>query len=124
MPIRHMCVSGFSSEKTRYGRSALSFSFTRIFYTDIAFSLYFHPFFSIFDYIFLKIHNKMFRVGAKNPGRVGKPETHIYYFLALWGIACFSLRLVVNSVGIRWGSGVILFSLVQSSLFLALFCQN
>ena len=32
-----MCVSGFNSEKTRYGRSALSFYFTEIFYIDIAF---------------------------------------------------------------------------------------
>ena len=75
-----MRVSGFSSEKTRYGQSALSFYFTKIFYIDIAFSLHFPPLFSIFDYIFLKIHNKMFRV-RRNLGRVGKPDTHIYFFL-------------------------------------------
>ena len=35
-----MCIVGFSSEKTRYGRSALSFYFTKIFYIDIAFFHY------------------------------------------------------------------------------------
>ena len=38
-----MCVSGFSSEKTRYGRSALSFYFTKLFYIDIAFFTTFFP---------------------------------------------------------------------------------
>ena len=32
-----MCVSGFNSEKPRYGRWALSFYFTEIFYINIAF---------------------------------------------------------------------------------------
>ena len=61
-----MCVSGFSSEKNRYGLLGLSFYFTKIFYIDIAFFTTFPPFSSIFYDIFLKIHNKMFRVGAKN----------------------------------------------------------
>ena len=30
---------------------------------------------------YFTIHSKMFRVGGKNLGRVGKPETHIYFFL-------------------------------------------
>ena len=38
-----MCVSGFSSEKIRYGRSALSFYFTKIFYIDIAGFITFPP---------------------------------------------------------------------------------
>ena len=46
-------------------RSA-SFYFTQIFYIDIAFyTTPPTPIFSIFDYILLTIHNKMFRVGAK-----------------------------------------------------------
>ena len=56
-----MCVSGFSSEKTRYGLSAISFYFIEIFHMEIAFFT-FPPIFSIFDNIF---HNKMLRVGAK-----------------------------------------------------------
>ena len=59
----------FSSEKKKLGmvgRSALPFNFTEIFYIDIAYPLHSFPFFSIFDYIFLKFHNKMFRVGTKN----------------------------------------------------------
>ena len=60
-----MCVSGFSSEKPRYGRPALSFYCIKIFYIEIAFSLHFPPFSSMFDNTLLTIHNKMFRVGAK-----------------------------------------------------------
>ena len=57
-----MCVTGFSSEKNRYGWAALSLYFAKLFNIDIAFFLlHFPPFLRIF----LKIHNKMFRVGAK-----------------------------------------------------------
>ena len=59
-----MCVSGFSSEKTRYGPSALSFYFIEIFYMNICiFSTFPNPtphsppFFSIFDNILLTISN-------------------------------------------------------------------
>ena len=65
-PKTYMRVSGFSSEKARYGRSALSFYFIETFYIEIAVFTTFSPspFVSIFDSILLKIHNKMFRVGA------------------------------------------------------------
>ena len=76
-----MCVSGFSSEKTRYGQSALSFFFSKIFYIDIAFFTTFSPIFSIFDYIFLKIHNKMFRVGAKTKAGSGNLK---YSYIFFW----------------------------------------
>ena len=36
----NLCVSGFSSGKTRYGRSPLLFYFTKLFYIDIAFSTF------------------------------------------------------------------------------------
>ena len=42
---KHMCVSGFSSGKTRYGRSALSLYFVKIFYIKIAFFNTFSPIF-------------------------------------------------------------------------------
>ena len=66
-PKKCMCVSGFSSENPRYVRSALSFYFTKIFYIDniLHFSLKFPPFFSTFDYIVFRIHNRMLRVRAK-----------------------------------------------------------
>ena len=60
-----MCVSGFSSEKARYGRLALSFYFIKIFYIEIEFITTFPTISSKFDNILLTIHNKMFRVGAK-----------------------------------------------------------
>ena len=66
---KKMHVSGLSSEKTRYGWLALSFYFIDIFYIESAFIT---TFFSIFDNILLTIHSKMLRVG--------KRETHIYFF--------------------------------------------
>ena len=66
---KKMHVSDFSFEKTRYGWLALSFYFIDIFYMESAFIT---TFFSIFDNILLTIHSKMLRVG--------KRETHIYFF--------------------------------------------
>ena len=43
----NMCVSAFSFEQTRYGRLALSFYLTEIFYIDITF---FNAFSSIFQH--------------------------------------------------------------------------
>ena len=40
-----MCVSGFSSEKTRYGGLALSFYFVELFYIEIGFAKTFSPIF-------------------------------------------------------------------------------
>ena len=51
----------FSSEKTRYGRSALTVYFIKMLYIEITFP----HFFSIFADVFPTIYNKMFRVGAK-----------------------------------------------------------
>ena len=45
MAKRNACVSGFSSDKTRYGWLALLFYFTKIFYIDITFFTTFHPIF-------------------------------------------------------------------------------
>ena len=62
----YMCVSGFSSEKTRYGRSALQFFLSKYLIWILHFFFqHFSTFSSIFDNILLTIHNKMFRVGAK-----------------------------------------------------------
>ena len=76
----------FQLQKTRCGRSALSFYFIEIFYTESAFSLNFPLFFSMFDNILPTIHNKILRVEAKTyiVGRVGNPETHIHFHLALF----------------------------------------
>ena len=60
-----MCVSGFSSEKTRYGLLALHFILSKYFTWILHFLLHFSPFSSIFDNMLLTIHNKIFRVGAK-----------------------------------------------------------
>ena len=62
---KYRCVSGFSSEKTRYGGSALTFYFMKIFYIEMQFSIHFPQFFSIFANTLHTIHNKMFRVGTK-----------------------------------------------------------
>ena len=43
--IYMLYVPGFSSEKTRYGRSALSFYFIEIFYIEIVFFTTFLPIF-------------------------------------------------------------------------------
>ena len=56
----------FSSEKTRYGRSALHFILSKYFIWILHFLLRFSSFSSIFDNILLTIHNKMFRAGAKS----------------------------------------------------------
>ena len=79
-----ICVSGFSSEKTRYGRSALYFILLKDYIEILPFSLHFPPFFTIFDYTVLKIHNKMFRVGAKTQVRsVNLKHMYTYFFFAL-----------------------------------------
>ena len=44
-PKKYMCVSGFSSEETRYGRLALPYYFVKIFYIEIAFFTTFSPIF-------------------------------------------------------------------------------
>ena len=75
----YMCISGFSTEKTRYVWSPLHFVFIELFYIEIAF---FNTFFSKFDNILLTIHNKMFRVGAKTWVGLGNLK-HTYFF---WGI--------------------------------------
>ena len=41
--LLNLCVSGFSSGKNRYGRSPLSFYFTKLFYIDIALFTIFYP---------------------------------------------------------------------------------
>ena len=64
----YMCVSGFSSEKKRYGWSALNINvyFILIFYMYIWLLSHIFPTFSIiFDYTLLILHNKMLRVSAK-----------------------------------------------------------
>ena len=81
-----MCVSGFSSEKTTYGQSALHFILSKYFIWILHFLQHFSSFASIFDNMLPTIHNKMFRVGGGgrgNLGRVRKPETHNIIFLAL-----------------------------------------
>ena len=62
--VDHMRVSGLSSEKNRYGQTALIFYFILIL-CALGFEPYSPPFFSIFDYLLLVLHNKMFRVKAK-----------------------------------------------------------
>ena len=49
------------------------------------FSLHFLPFFSTFDNIFLRINNKMFRVGAKTPGGSGNLK-HTYTCILFFGL--------------------------------------
>ena len=62
----YMCISGFSSEKTRYGRSALQFILSKYFvWILLIFFKHFSSFSSIFDKILLTIHNEMFGVAAK-----------------------------------------------------------
>ena len=77
---KYMCVSGFSSEKTRYARRYVSF-YQNILYRKCIFHFIFRHFFSIFDNILLTIHNKMFRVGEKKK-QVGSGNLkHIYFWL-------------------------------------------
>ena len=61
----YMCISGFSSEKTRYSRSALHFILSRYFIWILHFLWQFSSFSSIFDNNLFTIHNKIFRVRAK-----------------------------------------------------------
>ena len=77
----HMCVSGFNSEKARYGRSALSFYQNILYRNCIFFFAIFSTIFSISDNIFLTIHNKMFRVGAKTQVGSGNLK-HTYNFFS------------------------------------------
>ena len=74
-----MCVSGFSSEKTRDGQLALSFYFTKILHKDIAIFTTFSPIFQHFRLYFPQIHNKMFRVRAKT--KVGSGNLKHTYFV-------------------------------------------
>ena len=62
---KYRCVSGFSSEKTRYGGSALTFYFIKIFYIEIAVFCTFSPIFQHIRQYFAHNSNKMFRVGTK-----------------------------------------------------------
>ena len=59
--------SGFSSEKLRYGRSALNiFNFySYILYVHLAFEPYFPISSTIFGYTLHILNNKMLKVGAK-----------------------------------------------------------
>ena len=83
-----MCVSGFSLEKSRYGWSALLFYFFLKFYMGFYgnyvslchLSVYCE--FMTFASKLAIFSDKMFRVWAKNLGRVWKPETRIYFDLA------------------------------------------
>ena len=75
-----MCVSGFTSEKVRYGQSLEMTFILFLYYVYLASEPYFRTFSTIFDFTLLILHNEMRRIGAKYLGRVGKPETHIYFF--------------------------------------------
>ena len=63
-----------------FGRSA----FIEIFYIKLACFKHFPPFSRKFDNIFLTIHNKMFRVGAKTKvgsGNLKHTHTYIYIYI-------------------------------------------
>ena len=64
---KYKCVSKFRLLKLRYGRSASICYFILIFICTciLGFEPNFSPFFTVFDYILLMLHNKMFWVGPK-----------------------------------------------------------
>ena len=76
-----MCVFQVSALKKLGMVDRHNILFVKILNIEIAFSVHLPPFSSKFD-ILLTIHNKM--LGRdKNLGRVGKPETHIFFFFGL-----------------------------------------
>ena len=95
----NMCVSGFSSEKVRYGQSALSFYFIKIFYIEIVFFTIFSTIFSIFDNILLTIHNKMFRVGTKTQVWSGNLK-HTYFFFFASSLGGHKVMQEANSINL------------------------